>query len=369
MIESSIFVGMDVHKDSVDIAVAEQNEARDIRLYGKVSGDLESVDKAIRKLNGQNRSLHLVYEAGPCGYSLYRHLKRQGLDCVVVAPSLIPKRSGDRIKTDRRDALSLARLHRAGELSPVYVPTEQDEAIRDLTRAREDAVIAQNRGRQLLQSLLLRNGIRYTGKCRWRTPHLNWLAEVKMPEPAQQIVFQEYIHAIEESHQRIKRLTDQIQLHIATWRLAPVVRALQALRGVSTVVASGVIAELGDLTRFDHPKRLAAYVGLVPSEHSSGLHTRRGRITKTGNTHARRLLVEAAWTYQRPARVTSIIRKRQINLPKENCDVAWRAQLRLSALYRRMVSRGKNPALAVTAVARELLGFMWEIARRVPLAN
>ena len=362
MRNSNTFVGLDVHKEKINVAVADE-ENRDVRSYGPINGNHEAVYKVLRKFISHGKQPRVVYEAGPCGFALQRYLAQKGIDCMVVAPSLIPKPSGDRVKTDRRDAMTLARLHRAAELSAIHIPSEQDEAIRDLSRAREDAMIAHKRARQLLLPLLLRNGIHYTGKSTWSNEHLNWLSRINLPHAAQQIVFQEYLHAIEQAHQHHEQLTEQLRIHVEQWHRYPLVKALQALRGVSLIVASGVVAEIGDLTRFDHPPQLYSFVGLVPSEYSSGPHRRQGRLTKCGNTHARRLLVEAAWAYQRSPKVSPIIRKRQEELPLPICEIAWRAQKRLCRQYQKLLRKGKNSKLAVTAVARELLGFMWEIAK------
>lgn len=362
------YVGLDVHKNSIDIALADEGRDNEVRYYGTINGDLDSLDKVLRKLVSRGNTLCFAYEAGPCGYEIYRHLTRQGYDCMVVAPSLIPKRSGNRIKNDRRDAEMLARLHRAGELSPVYVPRIEDEAMRDLCRARIDAKNAERKARQQLNAFLLRSGFRYSGKTLWSLAHWRWISDIKMPHPAQQITLQEYVDTVRSCIERVERITDQIRQLAADWRLGPVVDAFQALRGVSLVVAATTVAELGDLSRFDNPRHLMAYLGLVPSEHSSGESTQRGGITKTGNGHARRMLVEAAWSYRLPARVSRRLRDRQHNLPQAVWEIAWKAQLRLCARYKRLVTKGKQTQVAVTAIARELAAFMWAIAQVVPVA-
>jgi len=367
MKHSIIFVGLDVHKDTIDIAIAESDGSKEVRHYGKIDGDLAALDKAVRKLQSKGAELHFVYEAGPCGYDIYRHLTKQGFSCIVVAPSLIPKKSGDRVKTDRRDAMSLARLYRAGELTAVYVPREDDEAMRDLSRAREDAVNASRTARQRLGAMLLRLGYRYHRKTMWNATHFNWLSTIKMPHPAQQIAFQEYIHAVMECGERVNRLTEQIQKLIPEWRLASVVKALQALRGVSLMVATTTIAEIGDLSRFANPRQLMAYLGLVPSEHSSGKKEKRGRITKTGNGHVRRALVEAAQTYHHQARVSRVLLARQEGLPDSIRKISWKAQVRLCGRFRKLTGRGKPRNKVVTAIARELSAFMWAIAKEVPV--
>jgi transposase len=360
-------VGLDVHKDSIEIVVAETYGKQEVRHYGSIGGDLDSLDKAVKKLKRSGSELRFVYEAGPCGYEIYRHLIKQGLSCTVIAPSMIPKKTGDRIKNDRRDAETLARLFRAGELTAIYVLREDDEAMRDLSRARGDGIKALTAARQRLGSFLLRHGIRYPGKTTWTISHFRWLATVKMPHEAQQITLQEYIHAVMECRDRVQRLTDLIQKLVPSWRLAPVVAALQALRGVAPLTAATTVAEIGDLGRFSHPRELMAYLGLVPSEHSSGKTTKRGSITKTGNGHVRRALVEAAHTYCHPARVSRVLLKRHEGQPKTILDIAWKAQVRLCGKYRRLMTKGKSRNMAVTAVARELSGFMWAIAREVQM--
>jgi transposase len=363
------FIGMDVHKKTITIAIADQGRQNQPRIYGTIANDLDALNKFCRKMVSTSTQLHFVYEAGPCGYGIYRHLTQKGFTCMVAAPSMIPKKSGDRIKNDSRDAVMLARLHRAGELTAVFVPDVQDEAMRDLSRARGDAVIVAKKAKQRLKAFLLRNGVVFAGKSQWSKAYFSWLADIAMPHPAQQIALQEYIDAVHESLRRVDRLTDQIRQMVTGWRLAPMVKALQAARGVSLVVAVTVLAELGDLGRFKKPSQLMAYLGLVPSEHSSGPNIRRGGITKTGNGHVRKVLVEAAWAYRMQARVSRVLLKRQQGVPQKVCRIAWKAQLRLCARYRRLTAKGKPKQKVVTAIARELSAFLWAIAKQVPLVT
>jgi transposase len=350
----SMFIGLDVHKDTIDVSIADGHREGEVRHYGVIASDLEPLDKVVRALRAPDRRLHFVYEAGPCGFGIQRHLTHHGEDCIVVSPSMVPKRSGDRIKTDRRDSVTLARLHRAGELRAIYVPDAGDEAMRDLVRAREDAVVVGTQAKYRLKAFLLRQGRRYPGREGWTRAYRRWLADLSFPTAAQHTALQEYRDAIDETERRLERLTEQLRQLAPPWRWAPVVAALQALRGVSFVTAVALVAELGDLTRFRNPRELMAYLGLVPSEYSSGPSVRRGAITKAGNPHVRRLLAEAAWAYQGIPRIGRQHLYRQEPLPKRVCDIAWKAQLRLTGRFRRLVARGKAKPKVATAIAREL---------------
>lgn len=359
------FIGMDVHKKTITVAIADDGRNGQVRSYGTLANNINALDKFCRKMVSTASQLHFVYEAGPCGYGIYRHLTHKGFDCKVIAPSMIPRKSGDRIKTDRRDARMLARLHRAGELTAVYVPDDQDEAMRDLSRSREDAVIAARKAKQRLKAFLLRNGLTYSGRSQWSKAYFNWLADIGMPHPAQQVALQEYINSVHETLNRVDRLTEQIRQMVPDWRLAPIVSALQSARGISLITAVTLLTEIGDLSRFNKPAQLMAYLGLVPSEYSTGDAIKRGGITKTGNSHARKALIEASWAYRMQPRVSRILLKRQQGLPDQVCRIAWKAQLRLCARFRRLAAKGKNKQVVVTAIARELSAFLWAIAKQV----
>jgi transposase len=364
---STLFVGMDVHKDSIAVAYVAQDHGAEVIYLGTIGTRQCDIDQLIRKMQSKAKHLVFVYEAGPCGYWLYRYLSNKDYDCWVVAPSLIPKKAGDRVKTDRRDAVQLARLARSGDLTPVYVPKVEDEAIRDLTRAREDTLGDLKDAKFRLKAFLLRHDIRYTGRANWSPAHLRWLSEVVCQTPAQQIVFQEYVRAVTEHTARLQRLEQELQEHVKAWRLHPVVEALQALRGIQFTVAVTTVAELGDLTRFENPRALMKFLGLTPSEYSTGERRRQGSITKAGNTHARRALVEGAWAYRYPAKVSRHLQLRLEKQPKAIQDISWKAQVRLCKRYRQLIARGKHANQVVVAIARELVGFMWAIAKAVPV--
>jgi transposase len=361
------FVGLDVHKESIAIAVAVLGREAP-RFIGTTGPSLKELLKALSHL-GTAQQMHIVYEAGPGGYVLVRQLRAQGYRCEVVAPSKIPRRSGERIKTDRRDALSLAHFARAGDLSIVTVPDSADEAIRDLSRAREDALRARMTARHQLKALLLRHGKHYPMKTSWTLAHERHLSQVNFEHPAQSIAFTEYRSAVREANDRLERITEALRQLVSEWRLRTVVEALMSLRGIDFICALTLVAELGDLRRFAHPKQLMSFLGLVPSESSSGQTRTQGHITRTGNTHARRVLIEAAWSYRYPARIGREIQIRQQHLPRSLREISWRAQLRLCQRYRRFAARGVHQNRACVAIARELTGFIWDLAQHVPQNN
>src|SRR4030095_3980077 len=326
---STLYIGLDVHKESIAVAYVAQEHHAEVVSLGNIGTRQCDIDQLIRKMQSKSKHLIFVYEAGPCGYWLYRSLTTKGHVCWVVAPSLIPKKPGDRVKTNRRDAITLARLMRSGDLTPVSVPQVEDAAIRDLCRAREDTIRAPQACEFQLKASLLRHDIRSTGRATWSPAHLRWLSEVVCPTPAQPIVFQDYVRAVTEHTERLQRLEQARQEQVKTWHLNPVVEALQALRGVQFTVAVTMVAALGDLTRFDNPRQLMKFLGLTPSEYSSGERRHQGSITKAGNTHARQALVEGAWAYRYPAKVSRHLQLRLENQPKRIQDISWKAQVRL----------------------------------------
>jgi transposase len=361
------FIGLDVHADTIAVAVAEPNG--EVRSLGVIPNRLESIRKLVAKLSPANH-LKACYEAGPTGYVLYWQLTQLGVACQVVAPTLVPSKAGDRVKTDRRDAEKLARCYRNGDLTAVWVPDSAHEALRDLVRAREDARQDQHRSRQRLGKFLLRHGVCPPDsiKKRWTAKYMTWLnTHVSFPEPALQSTLLDYVHEVHHMAERIQRLEKAIDEAIAQApeQIRSVVAALQALRGVAQTTAVTIVAEAGSLSRFASPRQLMSYSGLVSSEHSSGNRIQRGGITKTGNSHLRRVIVEAAWAYQHKPWVGGFLLKRQQGLDQHIKDIAWKAQWRLCTRYKKLAARGKNKPQIVTAIGRELLGFIWAIATSI----
>jgi transposase len=357
-----VFVGADVDKDKMALGVAEA-AGDPARLVGTLAHDVTKLVKLLERY-GPPGEVMVVYEAGPTGYGLYRELRKRGYHCQVIAPSLIPKRAGVRIKTDRRDAVKLAGLARAGELTAVWVPDEADEAMRDLVRAREDAVEARHRARMQLKAFLLRHGLRYSGKTSWGPTHARWLAKQSFAHEGQRLAFAEYCEAVRAAHERVERFNAALAQAVVGWRFEPVVRALMSLRGVDLLSAMTLVAEIGDIARFASARELMGYLGLVPSEHSSGATVRKGSITKTGNAHARRVLTEAAWNYRFGARIGRALSARQEHLAEPIRTISWKAQLRLCKRFQALSARGLHQNKVCVAVARELAGFIWAIARQ-----
>ena len=365
MSETVKYVGLDVHKNTIAVAVAEGEKRGEVREHGEIANTPTALTKLLGKIGGPGVELHICYEAGPCGYGIQRQIAAAGHNC-VVAPSLIPSRPGDRIKTDRRDAVKLARLHRADELTPVWIPDGPHEAMRDLVRARLAAVRSLRHARQQLSGFLLRHGHHYHRPA-WTQMHRRWLSGLRFAEDAHHIVLEDSIATVDAAKDRRDRLTVQIEKRLADWTLAPVVEALQALRGMALVAAATIVAELGDISRFAKAEQLMSYLGVVPSEDSSGKRRRQGGITKAGNGAARRMLIEAAWSYRFPARISREQLLRQEQLPAPIRAIAWKAQERLCLQYRKLSRAGKPITTVTTAIARQLAGFVWAIAHEVDL--
>ena len=367
--DTILFVSLDTHKKFHHVAYVEDGRGKTPVDYGQIPGSKLAITKLLRKLQSKfpSAKIHVVYDAGPCGFWIYRHITSLGHRCYVVSPSKIPKAPGDRVKTDRRDAIKLVKLLKSEDLTHIYVPEEEDEVVRDLSRLREVAMLDLNDARKQLKAFLLRNNITYDGSAKWSAKHLQYLSGLTLPHPTQQIVLREYMDVITERTHRLERIDNELSFTLKNWRFYPVVQALQAMRGVRLLVAGGVVAELGDLTRFDHPRKLMSYLGLVPSEHSSGGKRRVGAITKAGNKRVRRLLTEGAHSYRYAPNISREIQVRHEGLSKPVLDIAWKAQLRLCSRYKRLYAKGKHRNLVVTAIAREMASYMWAIAQEVQL--
>src|ERR1700730_10783823 len=360
---SEAFVAFDTSKLRNAVAIAAAGRAGEVRFLGEIENSEAATAKFVRKLAAKYGRLTFCYEAGPTGYGLYRQIESLGHACMVVAPSLIPKKPGDRVKTNRRDALNLVKLLRAGELTAVWVPDRRHEAMRDLARARGAAVEDLRSKRQRVSAFLLRQSLHYAGKKTWTKAHMNWLASQKLEYPEQRIAFEELLLAVRQAQERLARLEQAISIAVPDWSLADVVTALMAMRGMDLISATTFLAEIGDLARFQTPRELMAYLGLVPSEDSTGDTIKRGPITKSGNRRARRMLVECAWSYQHPPRVGKDKQAKVAAAPRAVREIAWKAQSRLNRRYRALIRRGKLKTVAITAVAREFAGFIWAVAR------
>ena len=360
-----LHLGLDVHKDSITIAIAPAGAQGEIRLFGTITNDLHALQKALARIRKAHPGAHLeaAYEAGPCGFGIARRFQQLRVPCLVAAPSLIPKQPGAPFKTDQRDARSLARLLRAGELTAVYVPEPTDEAIRDLCRARTDAVDDLRRCRQRLKSFLLRHGYRYQGKANWSQAHMRYLRELLLPHPAMKTILEEYLQGIDGAHQRVQRIEANMLALLEHWRLKPAVQALMALRGFQLVAAMLTVSELGDIHRFSHPRQLMTYLGLVSTEHSSGPKQHLGAISRCGNGHLRWLLAECAEHYALPPKVSNELSRRQQGQPPAVLALSWKAQNRLHLRFTRLLARRLQRNKAKIAVARELCGFLWALLR------
>ncbi len=359
------YVALDVAKLKNAVAIAEGGRSGEVRYLGEVASTEAATRKLVAKLSEKYERLTFCYEAGPTGYGLYRLIKSLGHDCLLVAPSLIPTRPGDRVKTNRRDAEIMAKLLRADELTAVWVPDERHEAMRELTRARDVSQKDLRVKRQQISGFLLRIGDHYPGKKTWGKAHLNWLSCRKLDHVEQRFAFEELLLGMRQASERSGRIEQAIRDALPDWSLASSVEALQALRGIGLITAVGFLAETGDLSRFEHPRRLMAWLGLVPSESSTGDRVRRGAITKAGNTRARRFLIESAWSYRFPARVS---KEKQVQVeaaPGPAREIAWKAQTRLCGRFRTLTRKGKRSTVVATAIARELSAFIWAINREV----
>ena len=365
------YVGLDVHKDSIAIAYTPPASRAKPIYHGQCGGSNLAAERALRKLAQKIgvtlQDLRICYEAGPSGFVLARRLRQLGADCVVMSPAQTERKPNEKIKTDKRDACNIAKMMRNGDITEVRVPPALDEAVRDVCRARTDASDDLSRAKQRLNSFLLRNGFRYSGKARWTPSHLRYLRHLTLPNPAQNIALEEYIQAIDSGIERVARLADKMKQLLVDWEWEPVVRALMACKGFQEVAAMTIISELGDLRRFDHPRKLMGFLGLVPGEHSTGSKRRQGSITKCGNSHARWMLVECAQHFRKAPKISAALTNRQAGQPKEVKALSWRMQNRLHQRYVKLKARGKRENKVIVAIARELSAFIWELQNKLNL--
>lgn len=364
----TLYLGLDVHKDSITIAIAEPGPKGEVRIYGTITNSLIQIERALARIRKAHpdAQLEVAYEAGPCGFVIARRLQQLKISCLVAAPSLIPKKPGAPFKTDKRDARAIARLLRAGELTGVYVPEATDEAIRDLCRARTDAVDDLRRCRFRLKAFLLRHGYHYQGKANWSQAHMRYLRELVFAHPAMKTILEEYLQGIDAAQDRVERIEASMQLLLEAWRLKPAVQALMAFRGFQLVAAMITVSELGDIHRFEHPRQLMTYLGLVPTESSSGPRQRLGGISRCGNGHQRWLLTECAEHYALPPKVSKELSSRQEGQSREVCQLSWKAQTRLHLRFTKLLARRLQRNKAKVAIARELCGFIWALLRSLP---
>lgn len=370
--KKTYYIGLDAHKDSIAIAFALEGSREKAHYHGSCGGSILSAERALRKLASKLgvafKELKVCYEAGPTGFVLARRLLQLGVECVVMAPTKTTRKSNEVIKTDPRDAAKIAKEFRNGDIVAVRIPPATDQAVRDVSRARTDAVDDLSRAKQRLKSFLLNNGHRYSGRSNWGDPHMRYLRNLSLDSAAAQVVLEEYLLAIDSGVHRVERLTDKMKELLHDWEWKPVVDALMAFKGFQEVAAMTIIAELGDLRRFDSPRPLMSFLGLVPSEHSSGTSRRQGAITKCGNSHARWMLVESTQHYRRPPKVGPQLSKRQEGQSRTVRELSWRAQSRLHARYRRLKARHLNENKTIVAMARELAAFIWELQNKCTLA-
>ena len=362
---STLYIGLDVHKDSITVATATDGGG-DPKIYGKWKGSNLAVERGLSKLcktlGVEDRSdIRIAYEAGPTGFVLVRRLLKLGYDTIVVAPSKMEKASGDKIKTDKRDAKKIALQLRGQQLSGIYIPDPTNEAIRDLCRARTEATDDLKRDKQRLGALLLRHGIHYDGKTNWTQAHMNYLRRTRLSHPALNFVLEDHIKAIDDGIARVASLKQKMEELLTEWEGEEHVKALKSFKGFDTVAAMTVVSEIGDFSRFKHPRQLMGYLGLVPGENSTGDTRRQGSITKCGNSHVRWMLVECAQHYRTDPKVGPALSQRQKGQSRQVKDISWKAQNRLNLRFKRLLARKLNRNKVIVAIARELSAFIWEL--------